>query len=39
MDGLSVKKKEEMLIRKSAVFAVVFTDSSYNFRRIGQNGG
>ncbi len=28
MGGLSVKKKEEMFLRKTAVFAGVFTDSS-----------
>ncbi len=28
MGGLSVKKKEEMFLRKSVAFAVVFTDSS-----------
>ncbi len=28
MGGLSIKKKEEMFLRKLAVFAVVFTDSS-----------
>ncbi len=28
MGGLSVKKKEEMFLRKTATFASVFTDSS-----------
>ncbi len=26
MDGFCIKKKEEMFLRKSVVFAVVFTD-------------
>ncbi len=30
--GLSVKKKEEMSLKKSPFFACVFTDSSYNHK-------
>ncbi len=29
MGGISVKKKEEMLLRKTAAFAGVFTESSH----------
>ncbi len=34
MGGVSVKKKEEMPIRKSTVFAGVFTDSSVASRHL-----
>ncbi len=32
MGGVSVKKKEEMLLRKTVAFVGVFTDSSYDFK-------
>ncbi len=34
MGGLSVKKKEEMYLRKTVAFAVVFTDSSVASRHL-----
>ncbi len=34
MGGLSVKKKEEMSLRKTAAFADVFTDSSVASRHL-----
>ncbi len=34
MDGFCVKKKEEIFLRKSTVFADVFTDSSVASRHL-----
>ncbi len=34
MDGLSVKKKEELSLRTTAALAVVFTDSSVAARHL-----